>query len=208
MTRYYLKTTDRKYLKAYEKIQKVSAARVKKFREIARSWGFDEIACEDFGTPMYFFKEVDGGVRQKGPEIEGFKGGSMVSEAGRTFYKYSFHGKNKTGTELRKQLSEAPVEPLPKELWGKHHHRLSIDAVFAARFGLPDGVFSERRLKFAMVYRLRGDVLVCSLPYCSDKTSNEYKPVVIPKGCEEITGRAWAEMIDEHNAAVKAEKAA
>lgn len=201
--RYYLKTTDPQYLEAFREIKGMAGARFRFFKQKAQEWGFDEIGLEDFGSPTSFFKlqqNGQGGLK-KGPFIEGFKGGYLHHQEGNAYFRYSFHGRNKTATVLMRELENAPA--LPLELTGdQHHFRKNIATAFCLRFGLPTYSFDSSRVELAMVYLLRSGVLVCSLPY---NTRNDYEavPAVIPEQFEEITERAWATEIDKHNASVK-----
>ncbi|MBU0563285.1 MAG: hypothetical protein KJ890_07160 [Gammaproteobacteria bacterium] len=200
--RYYLKTTDPLLIATFRSLKETAAARYMFFIALAREWGFDEIGMHEFGEPHFFSKLMEGRDR-KGPAIEGFKGGELIHHNGKRYFQYTFHGKNKRASELRKQFADAP--PLPSELLGEQYNfgRRNVDTVFTKRTGLPDGVWEGNRISFALCHLLDGDVLVCSLPF-NTLTDKEAAPAVIPEGFEEITERAWVAEIDRHNAAVAA----
>lgn len=199
--RYYLKTTDSLHVATFQAIEEMATARYQFFIALAREWGFDEIGMHEFGEP-HFFSTLTEERDRKGPAIEGFKGGELIHHKGKRYFQYTFHGRHKRAAELRKQFADAP--PLPPELQGEQYNfgRHNVDAVFTRRIGLPDGVWEGNRISFAMCYLLKGDVLVCSLPF-NTRTDKEAAPAVIPEGFEEITERAWAAEIDRHNAALE-----
>lgn len=200
--RYFMRSTDPRYVEAFKVLRAEAGARIRFFQEKAREWGFDEISAEEFGGPTSFFKRVsEGDKASRGPAVEGFKGGERMLDEKGYFFRYSLHGRNKRATELVRQLRDAP--PVPAELNdGKSHFRRNIASVFCARFSLPNNVWTGNSLGFALVHLLVDDVLVCSLPYREDDTK-EAAPAVFPTGFEEITERVWAADIDRHNKSVK-----
>jgi hypothetical protein len=199
--RYFMKSTSPFYIAAFKEIRAMASERHRFYKAKAAEWGFDEIACTDFRSPAYFFKRADDPTAHIGPTIEGFKGGQSVKDPKGTYFRYSFHGRNKRASELMKQLKDAPA--LPPELQGDNHwRRKDISAVFCARFGLPDGVFQSNHISFGVIYLLNDDLLACSLPYRND-TSKEAAPAVFPEGFEEITERALHAEIDRHNQAIE-----
>ena len=153
--RYYLKTTDQKYVESYNQLAKMARDRAKHVLKLARAWGFDEIGMDDFSDHVAFFK---------------------------------------LATELQKQLN-AGMPPRPEEL-KEYFRRPTVDSAFSVRHGLPDGHFPGNKILYSMIYLLRGNILVMSLPVTDEE-------VVIPDNCEEITERAWGAEIDKHNAAIK-----
>ena len=199
--RYYLRSTDPLHVATFKAIQDMAVARYRFFISQAKEWGFDEIGMHEFGEPHFFCKLAGDAADRMGPAIEGFKGGEAFHHEGKRYFQYTMHGRNKRATELRKQFKDAP--PLPPELQGEQYNfgRADVDTVFAKRLGLPDGVREGSRISFAMAHLLRGDVLVCSLPF-NTRADKEAAPAVIPEGFEEMTQRAWAAEIDKHNAAI------
>lgn len=200
--RYYLKSTDPLHVATFQAIKEMATARFRFFISLAKDWGFDEIGMHEFGEPHFFCKLAGEDSGCKGPAIEGFKGGEAIHHEGKRYFQYTFHGRNKRATELRKLFQGAP--PLPPELQGEQYNfgRRNVDTVFAKRLGLPDGVWEGNRISFALCHLLTGGVLVCSLPF-NTSTDKEATPAVFPEGFEEITERAWVAEIDKHNAAVE-----
>lgn len=201
--RYYMKTTAPLYVEAFKEILDQASARHRFFKQIAQGWGFDEIGMQEFSYPTTFYKRCAAEEKQqRGPEIEGFKGGERHHQDGATYFKYTFR-RSKHATELRKQYAGAPE--LPAELQGEHF-RSDMATAFCQRFQLPNHVFTGNSIGFALVHLLQGDILVCNLPYRDDNTI-EAAPAVIPEGFEEITERAWHAEIDRHNKAVQERRA-
>lgn len=197
--RYYLKTTDQKYVESYQQLAEMARDRAKHVLTLARTWGFDEIGMDDFSDHVAFFKMAteDDRKLRVGPPIEGFRAcrkNPRDYHNDGLYFRYYFHGRNKLAAELQKQLN-AGMPPRPEEL-KDHFRRPTVDSAFSVRHGLPDGHFSGNKILYSMIYLLRGDVLVMSLPVTDEE-------VVIPDGCEEITERAWGAEIDKHNAAIK-----
>lgn len=202
--RYYMKTDDPKVLKDVDDLKALSVRRYNFFIAKAREWGFEHIAFEDFSEPYYFFKEATKDGPLTGPKVEGFKGGDPYWQDGKRYWKYSFHGRNKTASAMMKELKAA--EPIPPELQGSYHRRSNLAAVFCARYGLPDGVFSGNCISYGVVARLtHQNILVCSIPFCDDEGSREKALPVFPEGFTEITEREMHELIKEHNDSLKGE---
>lgn len=196
--RYFLKTKDPLYVDAWKALTEVRDARYYFFKEKVESWGFHAFGMEDFCIPHAFFiLRKEGDKSYRGPAIEGFKGGKLSFQKDGAYFHYTLHGRNRRATELRKQLEGAP--PAPAELNGNHFRR-DREAAFCARFGLPNAVFDGGRINFALIYLLHDGTLVCSLPFSTG--GRDPAPAVIPEGTEEITERAFRELIDQHNAAV------
>lgn len=197
--RYYMKTMAPLYVEAFKEIRDQASARHRFFKQIAQSWGFDEIGMQDFGYPSTFYKRCTAeDKQQRGPEIEGFNGGERHHQDGATYFKYTFR-RSKHATELRKQYVGAPE--LPAELQGEHI-RSDMSSAFCQRFQLPNNVFTGNSIGYALVHLLQGGILVCNLP-CRDDDSIESAPAVFPDGFEEITERAWRAEIDHHNRSIK-----
>lgn len=197
--RYYLKTTDRKYIESYKQLAKMARDREKHVLKLARTWGFDVIGMDDFSDHVAFFRLAtkDDRKRRVGPPIEGFRACRKNPQAyhnGRFYFRYYFHGRNKLATELQKQL-KAGMPPRPEEL-KECFRRPTVASAFSVRHGLPDGHFTGNKILYSMIYLLRGDIIVMSLPVTNEE-------VVIPDNCEEITERAWGAEIDKHNTAIK-----
>lgn len=198
--RYFMRTTEPEYVEAFKALRATASERYKFFKQKIQEWGFDEIACSDFGFPTSFYKRCSGSLADpRGPAIDGFKGGERVIEQDTYFYRYQFR-RSKKATELQKQFDGAPA--MPPELTGDNYYRRpNIASAFCVRFGLPNNVFHGDRIGFALVHLLSGEVLVCSLP-CREDDSKEAAPAVFPQGFMEITERAWAAEIDRHNKSV------
>ncbi len=198
MMRYFLKTSDPVLVQSYRQLTVIESARWKYVKQIALSWGFDEVGMTGFSRHVAFFKVAaeDDRHNRVGPSIEGFRPcrkNPTSYHNDERYFRYYFHGRNKLATQLQKQLDEG-MPPAPKELSG-NQFRYTVDSAFCIRQGLPNEHFAGNKILYSMVYLLRGDILLMSLPVTDEK-------VVIPKGCEELTERAWGAEIDKHNAAV------
>lgn len=200
--RYFLKTTDQKYVESYRQLSEMARDRSKYVLKMARSWGFDEIGVNGFSDHVAFFKlatEDDRSLRF-GPPIEGFRACRKNPKEHYNdglYFRYYFHGRNKLATELQKQL-KAGMPPRPEEL-KEYFRRPTVDSAFSVRHGLPDGHFSGNRILYSVIYLLHDNTLVMSLPVTDEE-------VVIPETCEEITERACGMEIDKHNDAVNGGK--
>lgn len=199
--RYYIITTDQRYVDAMKELRAMASERYKFFRSKLASIGFDEMGTHEFGVPQFFYKlcEDQSGQERKGPAVAGFKGGDRVYDNGKYYFKYTVRGRGKAFYD--QLVDGAPA--LPQEMkTGEFYRRPDIDTVFCARFGLPDGVFNERAILFGSVFLLHGGTMVaCSLPFREDD-SKEAAPAVIPEGFTEVTERALQAEIKKHNDAL------
>ncbi|BCP56233.1 hypothetical protein K32_48500 [Kaistia sp. 32K] len=201
--RYYIKTTDPRYVEMLKELTALAGERYAFFKARAVELGFDEIGMHELGVPVFFFKQCADGATapRKGPKIAGFKGGDRVYDGGKYHFKYSVSGRGKAFYDAF--VAGAPTAP--EELTKGNFYRPSISTVFCLRLGLPDGVFDERSIQFGTVFLLHDKTMVaCSLPF-RDDDSKEAAPVVIPDGFEEITERALVEEIKKHNESIKAD---
>lgn len=213
MSRYYLTSTDEEVIQGYKAMKEMASARVKHFHELARSWGFDEIAMWEFGTPTSFFKlaetKDDEGMPRpyKGPAIPGFKGGDKYYQSSKVFYKYSFHGRNKLATQMQKEMKEgAPPCPEFPEGFG---HRRDLDTAYCYSLGLPTAVFCGMAINYPVVHLLKlasGPVLVMSVPFNEDEDQGDLTPAVFPEGFEEVTERKIKHLVSEHNLRIEETK--
>ncbi|MBB3017630.1 hypothetical protein FHR70_000670 [Microvirga lupini] len=200
--RYYITSTDPRHVEVLKEITAQAANRYRFFKEKVEALGFDELGMHPFSVPMFFCKRCqEENPPRVGPSLADFKGGERICENGVYYFKYTVRGR---GKKFYDTLCEgAPA--IPDELKGANSYRRpTIDTVFAARLGLPDGVFSGRSINYASTYLLHGKTMVaCSLPY-RDDDSTEAAPVVIPDGFVEVTERALHAEIKKHNDALQA----
>lgn len=199
--RYFMLSRDPRYVEAYKELRAAASARIRFFQEKARALGFDEIGAEVFGFPGNFFKRVGDNDLQRGPAIDGFKGGKRVNTEQGAFFHYTLHGRNARATELMKAFQGAP--DVPEEMKGRLYAiRRDISTAFCLRFGLPTNVWTGNAIAFGSVHLLSEELVACNLPY-RDDNSKEAAPPVFPAGFEEVTERAFIAAIDAHNRALE-----
>ena len=204
MIRYYLKTQEQKFLDLYDDINDIKLARQEHILKVAREHGFVAAALSDFGEYVYFYMPAGDEAPLKGPAIEGFKAGHLTREDGKKFHVYELRANGRRATAIRKQIQNGLPSAPPET--GDNWRNNNVSGVFAARLGLPDGVFAGGRLGSARVYKLMRTTIVCSLP-CKEEGDDWdlAKPAVIPDGFTEITEREWHQLVVEHNNWVKQE---
>lgn len=196
--RYYMLSEDSSHVDTLNQIMQMAVERYNFFKPRVEALGFEEMGMHAFGVPIFFCKRCEDQTNppRKGVKIPGFKGGERIHENGTYYFKYTVSGR---GAKFYSELCDgAPSNPA--ELSGDNYYRRQdVDAVFAARLGLPDGVFNDRAILFASVWLLHNKTMVaCSIPYGEDG-SKEDKPAVIPAGFIEVTERALQSEIKKHN---------
>lgn len=190
----YIETDKPELLAVHEGVMSSYQAWAKELAELSESWGFFMCRCSDFGvSPEFLLKREEGDKSRKGPEIEGFKGGSLIGlEEGACFI-YSLN-RRKAGNEKRAMLENLRKKHRPE---GMEHHVFGGKEGFICKLlGLSMELFTGNSIRYSSCYKLDGKLIV-TMP--AGNSSDGMVIPIAPEGWTEITAGDFLSRVKAHN---------